>query len=70
MDGWLKNGKLYLAGSGLQNGERLFDLADVRYGLGIQMLLYLFALQRNGGGYFGRPRGTGGSAVSAGQRCG
>lgn len=53
VDGWLKNGKLYLRVVDYKTGKKAFDLADVRYGLGIQMLLYLFALQRYGGGYFG-----------------
>ena len=53
VDGWLKNGKLYLRVVDYKTGKKAFDLADVRYGLGIQMLLYLFALQRYGGDYFG-----------------
>ena len=55
MDGWLKDGRLYLRVMDYKTGKKSFDLADVRYGLGIQMLLYLFALQRSGGTYFGRP---------------
>ena len=38
-----------------KTGQKAFDLSDVRYGLGIQMLLYLFALQKEGSGYFGMP---------------
>ena len=53
VDGWLKNGKLYLRVVDYKTGKKAFDLADVRYGLGIQMLLYLFALRRYGGAYFG-----------------
>ena len=55
VDGWLKDGRLYLRVMDYKTGKKSFDLADVRYGLGIQMLLYLFALQRSGGTYFGRP---------------
>ena len=55
VDGWLKDGRLYLRVMDYKTGKKSFDLADVRYGLGIQMLLYLFALQRSGGSYFGRP---------------
>ena len=55
VDGWLKDGRLYLRVVDYKTGKKSFDLADVRYGLGIQMLLYLFALQRSGGTYFGRP---------------
>ncbi len=53
VDGWLKDGKLYLRVVDYKTGKKIFDLADVRYGLGIQMLLYLFALKRYGGAYFG-----------------
>ena len=53
VDGWLKDGKLYLRVVDYKTGKKTFDLADVRYGLGIQMLLYLFALRRYGGAYFG-----------------
>ena len=55
VDGWLKDGKLYLRVVDYKTGKKAFDLTDVRYGLGIQMLLYLFTLQREGGSYFGRP---------------
>ena len=55
VDGWLKDGRLYLRVMDYKTGKKSFDLADVRYGLGIQMLLYLFALQKSGGAYFGRP---------------
>ena len=53
VDGWMKDGKLYLRVVDYKTGKKAFDLADVRYGLGIQMLLYLFALKRYGAGYFG-----------------
>ena len=65
VDGWLKNGKLYLRVVDYKTGKKAFDLADVRYGLGIQMLLYLFALQRYGGDYFGAAVEPAGSAVPA-----
>lgn len=54
VDGWLKDGKLYLRVVDYKTGRKTFDLADIRSGLGIQMLLYLFALSRFGGTYFGR----------------
>ena len=53
VDGWLQDGKLYLRVVDYKTGRKSFDLADLRYGLGIQMLLYLFALEREGRGYFG-----------------
>lgn len=55
VDGWIKDGKLYLRVVDYKTGQKAFDLSDVRYGLGIQMLLYLFALQKEGSGYFGMP---------------
>ncbi len=55
VDGWIKNGRLYLRVVDYKTGKKAFDLTDVRYGLGIQMLLYLFTLQKEGGAYFGRP---------------
>lgn len=55
VDGWIKNGRLYLRVVDYKTGKKTFDLTDVRYGLGIQMLLYLFTLQKEGGAYFGRP---------------
>ena len=55
VDGWLRDGKLYLRVVDYKTGQKAFDLSDLRYGLGIQMLLYLFALQRAGSGYFGSP---------------
>ena len=48
VDGWLKDGKLYLRVVDYKSGKKAFDLSDVRHGLNIQMLLYLFALQKQG----------------------
>ena len=55
VDGWLHDGKLYLRVVDYKTGEKSFDLTDIRYGLGIQMLLYLFTLQQEGQDYFGHP---------------
>lgn len=52
VDGWLKDGKLYLRVVDYKSGKKAFDLSDVRHGLNIQMLLYLFALQRQGSALF------------------
>ena len=52
VDGWLKDGKMYLRVVDYKSGKKAFDLSDVRHGLNIQMLLYLFALQREGGVLF------------------
>ena len=55
VDGWEKDGKLYLRVVDYKTGRKSFDLAEVRMGLDIQMLLYLFTLQREGEGFFGKP---------------
>jgi len=53
VDGWLKDGKLYLRVVDYKTGRKRFDLAEVRMGLDLQMLLYLFTLEKEGGDYFG-----------------
>lgn len=54
VDGWVKDGKLYLRVVDYKSGKKKFDMANVRMGLDIQMLLYLFTLQKEGKAYFGR----------------
>lgn len=54
VDGWVKDGKLYLRVVDYKSGRKAFDLASVRMGLDIQMLLYLFALEREGHRHFGQ----------------
>jgi len=53
VDEWLHNGKRYLRVVDYKSGKKSFDLSDVRHGLNIQMLLYLFALEREGPALFG-----------------
>jgi ATP-dependent helicase/nuclease subunit B len=53
VDGWLKGDKLYLRVVDYKTGRKKFDLAEVRMGLDLQMLLYLFTLQKEGKTYFG-----------------
>ena len=53
VDGWVKDGKLYLRVVDYKTGAKRFDLAELRYGLGLQLLLYLFALRREGAELFG-----------------
>ncbi|MBE6998076.1 MAG: ATP-dependent nuclease subunit B [Ruminococcaceae bacterium] len=54
VDGWVHDGKLYLRVVDYKTGKKSFSLSDVWYGLGLQMLLYLFALQRSGEARYGR----------------
>ena len=54
VDGWLRDGKLYLRVVDYKSGKKAFDLSDVQHGLNIQMLLYLFTLEREGRALFGR----------------
>ena len=53
VDGWVKDGKLYLRVVDYKSGKKSFDLSAVRMGLDIQMLLYLFTLQKTGAARFG-----------------
>ena len=53
VDGWMKDGKLYLRVVDYKSGKKSFDLSAVRMGLDIQMLLYLFTLQKTGVPRFG-----------------
>lgn len=53
VDGWLKDGRLYIRVVDYKSGKKSFDLSDVRMGLNLQMLLYLFTLEREGAAVFG-----------------
>ena len=55
VDGWIHDGKLYVRVVDYKTGKKTFDLSDLQEGLGIQMLLYLFALRSEGEAYFGMP---------------
>lgn len=55
VDGWLRDGKLYLRVVDYKTGKKSFDLSEIQHGIGIQMLLYLFTLQKEGASYFGHP---------------
>lgn len=48
VDGWLHEGKLYLRVVDYKTGKKEFDLSDIYYGMNLQMLMYLFALGKNG----------------------
>ncbi len=54
VDGWLHEDKLYLRVVDYKTGSKSFDLTEVRNGMGLQMLLYLFALRQKGEEVFGR----------------
>ncbi len=55
IDGWLHEGKLYLRVVDYKTGRKSFSLSDVWYGMGLQMLLYLFALEADGEGRYEHP---------------
>lgn len=48
VDGWAHDGKLYIRVVDYKTGRKEFSLPHVWYGLGLQMLLYLFSLGKNG----------------------
>jgi len=54
VDGWVHDGKLYLRVVDYKTGKKAFSLSDVWYGMGLQMLLYLFALQKCGDQRYGQ----------------
>lgn len=53
VDGWLHNGKLYLRVVDYKTGKKKFSMQDIWYGMGLQMLLYLFVLGENGDKLYG-----------------
>ena len=55
VDGWEKDGKLYLRVVDYKTGRKSFDLTEVFNGLGLQMLLYLFTLEDRGEEFYGKP---------------
>ncbi len=55
VDGWEKDGRLYLRVVDYKTGRKSFSLTDVWHGLSLQMLIYLFTLQKWGEGYYGKP---------------
>lgn len=54
VDLWQNGDKLYVRVIDYKTGKTTFDLTKVLNGLGLQMLLYLFTLQRTGAAIFGQ----------------
>lgn len=48
VDGWVHDGKLYLRVVDYKTGKKEFTLSDIWYGMNLQMLLYLFTLEKFG----------------------
>lgn len=48
VDGYVKDGRLYLRVMDYKSGKKSFSLSDVWYGLNMQMIIYLYALQQEG----------------------
>ena len=55
VDGYVHDGKLYLRVVDYKTGKKKFSLSDVWYGMGLQMLLYLFILCEGGENADGLP---------------
>lgn len=54
VDGWEHDGRFYLRVIDYKTGRKSFDLTDIWNGMGLQMLLYLFTLEREGRSIYGR----------------
>lgn len=54
VDGWVHDGRLYLRVVDYKTGRKSFDLTEVYAGMGMQMLLYLFALKEEGKTLYGK----------------
>jgi ATP-dependent helicase/nuclease subunit B len=54
VDGWVHDGRLYLRVVDYKTGKKSFNLSDIWSGMGIPMLLYLFALERHGKERYGK----------------
>ena len=52
VDGYVKDGVLYIRVMDYKSGYRKFELSDLWYGLNVQLLLYLFAIEETGLAYY------------------
>lgn len=52
VDGWEHDGKLYLRVVDYKTGKKTFSLSDIWHGMNMQLLIYLFALWKNGFGKY------------------
>ncbi|MDO4270941.1 MAG: PD-(D/E)XK nuclease family protein [Eubacteriales bacterium] len=48
VDGYIKNGRLYLRVMDYKSGKKSFSLSDIWHGLNMQLIIYLYALQEQG----------------------
>ncbi|MDO4173352.1 MAG: PD-(D/E)XK nuclease family protein [Eubacteriales bacterium] len=48
VDGYVRDGALYIRVMDYKSGQKKFELSDLWYGLNIQLLLYLFAIEKHG----------------------
>lgn len=54
VDGWTDGDRLYIRVNDYKTGRKSFSLSDVWYGLGLQMLIYLFVLAEHGEKRYGK----------------
>ncbi len=52
VDGYVKDGALYVRVLDYKSGQKKFELSDLWYGLNVQLLLYLFAIEKQGLGRY------------------
>lgn len=48
VDGYVQDGTLYIRVLDYKSGAKKFELSDLWYGLNVQLLLYLFAIEKQG----------------------
>lgn len=48
VDGYIKNGRLFLRVMDYKSGKKSFSLSDIWYGLNMQLIIYLYALEQEG----------------------